>query len=280
MNTGKKPDAPCETNSCSAHVTVNQNGSETMTRLWWIVLAVACMCVQTPSNAQDAKAVIHGPNIVETGDLLVLDATGSQGDCFHWVLVNSHKTFLAVEDGRKLAFAAGTAQEYTFVLVVACCTEAGSLSVDMAEYRVRVGGGPAPPPPDLPDGRWGFTKTAYRLLKELVPTDKRHYAQPLGDNFEAIAASIDAGTYDEFAGAEAVEKAILALQSKNRQTLKYVDSEHPGDAQAWQAFFAEWKKKADELNALPDSEQALRTVAQYGEAFRETARGLKVSAPQ
>jgi hypothetical protein len=251
-----------------------------MTRLWWIVLAAACMCVQAPSNAQDAKAVIHGPDTVETGDLLVLDATESQGDCFHWLLVNSNKSFLAVEDGRKLAFAAGTAQEYIFVLVVGVCAEGGSLSVDMAEHRVRVGGAPKPPDPDLPDGQWGFAKDAYRWLMELVPVDKRHYARPLGDNFEAIAASIDAGTYDDAAGPEAVQKALLALQSKNRQTLKYVDSEHPGDAQAWQAFFAEWKKKADDVNAIPDADKALRTVGQYGEAFRETARGLKASAAQ
>jgi hypothetical protein len=251
-----------------------------MTRLWWIVLAAACVCGQAPGNTHGAKAVIHGPDTVEPGDLLVLDATESQGDCFHWLLVNSHKSFLAVEDGRKLAFAAGTAQEYIFVLVVGVCAEGGSLSVDMAEHRVRVGGEPTPPDPNLPDGKWGFAKAANRWLTELVPTDMRHYGRLLGDNFAAVAASIDAGVYDDSAGLEAVQKALQALQAKNRQTLKYVDSEHPGDTQAWQAFFAEWKKKADDLNAIPDAEKALRTVGQYGEAFRETARGLKASAAQ
>ncbi len=248
-----------------------------MNRLCWVVFLAACMCHQTTGSGQDAKAVILGPTSVETGDLLVLDATQSQGDSFHWVLVNSHKTFLAVDDGRKLAFAAGTAQEYIFVLVVASCPEGGLPSVDMAEHRVRVGKAPEPPDPDVPDGRWGFAKDSYRWLTELVPVDMRHYASPLGDNFEAVAASIDAGIYDESTGREAVQQAIVALQSRNRKTLKYVDSEHPGDALAWQAFFAQWKRKADDLNAVSDSEEALKTVVQYGEAFRETAKGLKAS---
>ena len=245
----------------------------------WVLTFAAVLAPDCLAFAQEAKAVIDGPKQVLPGDLIVLDASRSQGRAFHWVL-NSKKTFLTFENGRKLVFATGTPQEYVFVLIVGDSDGREKVSVDIAEHRVTVGSLPGPSP-DLPRGRWGFAQAACGWVKELVPDDQRHYAEELAKNFEATAAVIENGEYDGLPGDEAIKKANLALQSLNRASLKYVDSNNQGDTKVWLPFFAAWQKKADSHNPPtedhPQSDGTLRSVRDYAQAYKETAAGLKAS---
>jgi hypothetical protein len=241
---------------------------------------VVLVCLHAPTDAQEAKAVIDGPKQALPGDLVVLDASRSQGRAFHWALLNSGKTFLTFENGRKLVFATGTPQEYVFVLIVGDSDGREKVSVDIAEHRVTVGDVPGPSP-DLPRGRWGFAQAAYGWVKELVPDDQRHYAAELARNFEATAAAIENGDYVGLPQDEAVEKANLVLQSLNRASLKYVDANNAGDTRAWLPFFAAWQQKADSHNPPtddhPQADGTLRSVRDYAQAYKETAAGLKAS---
>ena len=246
----------------------------------WILTFAGVLAPHCPALSQEAKAIIDGPKQALPGDLVVLDASRSQGRAFHWALLNSGKTFLTFENGRKLVFATGTPQEYVFVLIVGDSDGREKVSVDIAEHRVTVGDVPGPSP-DLPRGRWGFAQAAYGWVRELVPDDQRHYAEELAKNFEATAAVIENGEYDGLPGDEAIKKANLALQSLNRASLKYVDSNNQGDTKVWLPFFAAWQKKADSHNPPtedhPQSDGTLRSVRDYAQAYKETAAGLKAS---
>ena len=240
---------------------------------------VVLVCLHAPIAAQEAKAVVDGPKQVLPGDLVVLDASQSQGRAFHWVL-NSKKTFLTFENGRKLVFATGTPQEYVFVLIVGDSDGREKVSVDIAEHRVTVGSSPEPCP-DLRRGRWGFAQAACGWVRALVPDEQRHYAAELAKNFEAVADAIENGQYDGLPEGEAVKNANLALQSQNRLSLKYVDADHAGDTRAWLPFFAAWQQKADSHNPptedRPQADGTLRSVRDYAQAYKETAAGLKAS---
>jgi hypothetical protein len=52
------------------------------------------------------------------GDLVILDASGSDATTFTWVLANSDKTFLPVDGGKRCVFSPGRAGVFVFVLVV------------------------------------------------------------------------------------------------------------------------------------------------------------------
>jgi len=248
----------------------------TMLLAWAVIALLGLPC---SAFGQAAKARIDGPSEVAPGDLIVLDGGASQGGAFHWLLLNSDKRFLTVEDGRKLVFASGTARQYVFVLVVASCDDRQPFSVDFAEHRVTVGDNPEPPVPDLPVGRWRFAAAAYRWTAELVPADKRHFAKPLADNFDAIRASIAAGVYRELTPTEAIARANEQLKARNQATLEGGSADDTSNIQAWLAFFSAWQQKADSHNvptkANPNADGTLRTIEDYGQAYGETSAGLK-----
>jgi len=98
-------------------------------------------------------AVINGPSEAEPGDLIILDASrSSNATTFKWLLVNSKKTFLPVDQNERCVFSSGTPQEYIFVLIAAGGDNNGKLDVAVAEHRVVVGSpiDPVNPTPPVP----------------------------------------------------------------------------------------------------------------------------------
>lgn len=103
---------------------------------------------------QMPRAVITGPKESSTGDMIVLDASASEGLSRIWLLAVSPvpKSFLPVDSGVRCVFATGTAGKYVFVLVVAGANPNGGAAVEMATHEIVVKGmGPDNPPPPPPD---------------------------------------------------------------------------------------------------------------------------------
>ena len=115
---------------------------------------LAILALLASTAAAQVEAVVTGPATAEAGDLIILDASqSSNAQEYRWLLVNSQKTFLAFENGRKCVFASGQAGEYIFVLVVAGLDNNEKLSVDSTEHRIVVGKPDpvVPVDPDRPD---------------------------------------------------------------------------------------------------------------------------------
>jgi len=114
---------------------------------------------------------------------------------------------------------------------------------------------------------------------DLVPEDKRHFAKPLADNFDAVRESIAAGVYRDLTQAEAIEQANQQLKSRNRATLQGGNSDDTSNIRAWLPFFSAWQQKADRHNVPtkenPNGDGTLRTIEDYGQAYGETNAGLK-----
>ena len=105
---------------------------------------VSCLLLSAAANAQ-AKAVITAPDTGNLGDLIILSSVESEGDVFEWNLVNSDKTYLAM-DGN-CVFASGSPGTYIFVLSVADHDDLDGTSVSVAVHKLTLGN----PEPDTPD---------------------------------------------------------------------------------------------------------------------------------
>lgn len=105
---------------------------------------------QQPKVAAFSIPIIDAPDQVEPGDLVILDASRStNAEQYSWVLANSNKTFLPVENGRKVVFSAGKAGDYTFILATAGRDDAGGIVLGLLKKTVTVGS-PEPPDPKPP----------------------------------------------------------------------------------------------------------------------------------
>lgn len=117
-----------------------------------VLLLVA---VSGPPALGQVKAVIVAPTESEPGDLVVLDGSrSSKAQQYRWLLVNSNKSFLPVDDGTKAVFASGQAGDYKFVLVVAGVDANDRLDVSIATHTITIRGPPPvaekPAKPDAP----------------------------------------------------------------------------------------------------------------------------------
>ncbi len=123
----------------------------------WLMVALLLPAFSNKASAQ-ARAVIVAPSSAAPGDLIILDATHSTATAFAWKLIGSDKTYLSVENGKKVVFSSGKPGRYTFALIVAAADAASgdrSLSVDIATHDILIGKPPAPQPdidPDIPPG--------------------------------------------------------------------------------------------------------------------------------
>lgn len=98
-----------------------------------------------------ATAVVSGPKEALAGDLVILDASASKGGAFKWLLVNSTKTFLPVDNNTKVVFASNQPGEYVFILVVAA-KNSEAVEIKTAEHKVLLkGGDPGPNPNPNPN---------------------------------------------------------------------------------------------------------------------------------
>lgn len=118
-------------------------------------------------------AVITGPKQGEPGDLIVLDASGSNGQAFRWVLVGTKKVFLPIDGGKRIVFAVGQPGEYTFVLVVGGQGQGGALEVASAEWTITVGNPVPPTPPTPPEPPSPFPMAGLRVMVLEETADRR-----------------------------------------------------------------------------------------------------------
>lgn len=217
------------------------------------------------ANADPPSAIILGPTGGVPGDILVLDASASNGDFFAWQvtpeLPEGRTTILPLEGGRK-CLVCSVPGTYTLFLAVG-----NAKGISLLKHVVAVRGtGPSPPDPqppprpdpDLPEGRYGLAKVVYELAVQHVPQQSRSAAQPLAQNYRGVAAQIAAGT---LSGAAAILKATT---EQNRDAV----GEH---RDAWQAFFR--------ALAVPLQEHSnagrLRTNEDFQTAWGEIAIGLE-----
>jgi hypothetical protein len=186
-------------------------------------------------------------------------------------LADGDKTFLEVDNGRKVVFATGTAGRYTFVLVAANAQADGKPQVAVARHVLTVGdpqpnpippnpNPPGPQPDPLPPGKYGlasFTRDAAAGVP-LSATERVRTAAALAGSFDSIASTIAAGAIKTQAD------AIAATQANNITAL--------GSArEAWRPWAESLRVK---LNALSESGQ-LATMDDYITAWREISTGLR-----
>lgn len=99
----------------------------------------------TPTQAFEING---GADLIKAapGDLVVMTCNAPDGAGVVWILGNSDKTFLAVEDSRKCVFASGKSGVYNFFAVTATGT---TQSVD--RIKVQIGDDVTPPDDDDDD---------------------------------------------------------------------------------------------------------------------------------
>lgn len=218
-----------------------------------------------------AKAIIVGPNEARPGDLVILDASRSEGIAFEWVLTNSSKTYLPVERGTKVVFSSGEPGEYIFVLVVGGEDNNKALVVSTAQHKVTItnnpnpGPGPyvppTPQPPvviNVPEGKFGVSKPAFEWAKS---TGDKVTAIKMSIVFESIAAQIAAG------GLKSPEDIIKETAAKNKEAAG-------SNYELWKTkFFAPLNV---ELNRLGNDENKLNTLEAHAECWKELSVALKI----
>lgn len=229
-----------------------------------------CLILLAVTAAVAPTAVIVAPQRANPGDLVVLDATQSRdADGFAWVLADSDKTLLEVEQGRKAVFASGTPGRYTFVLVAASAEKDGKPLVAVARHVLTIGDpqpGPDPQPPTppepepLPVGKYGLARLARDRAGEVdqPATQRRASAAALAGSFESIAGAIAAGAL------RAPTEILAATRAGNVSAL--------GAARPhWEPWAEALRVK---LNELADDGQLVQPE-EYTIAWREIATGLR-----
>lgn len=158
----------------------------------WLMLAGVCF--------GQPKAVIEGPTIGATGDLVVLDGSRSTGDGHEWVMPAGLQTLgcdVATGVGQ-IAFASGRPGQFTFTLIVADKTAA----IDYVTHTVTIGGGTGPVDPGPVDP----TPTPVPDLKKLEDL-----------SYESASRLADAATAKGLADSIlAVDAQIAAMCSKGQ----------------------------------------------------------------
>lgn len=149
---------------------------------------------------------IDAPPSIPAGELLVLDAAGTNATAFRWSLIDDGGNFgpryrLANND-RTLFFATARPGRYVFVV-------AASTARDLALQTIVVNvegapapgpgpapgpapgpgpGPPAPPAPVIPDGKFGLTRRVYELAKPLADQHGALFREIAG-NYSSAASS-------------------------------------------------------------------------------------------
>lgn len=114
-----------------------------------ICSATLLLTIAASVQAQ-VTAIINAPKEAALGDLVILDGSRSNGQQFRWILLNSKKAFLAVDNSQRAVFSSGTSGEFIFALVVAGIDNNQKLDVAIAEHRVMIGTPPEPTPTPTP----------------------------------------------------------------------------------------------------------------------------------
>jgi hypothetical protein len=125
-----------------------------------VYLGVVTLLLGTQSlPAQSPKAVITGPKESREGDLVILDATQSQGQKYIWEMAETDKSFAQVENNTKVFFSAGLdpepdgtvkPREFHFFLCVGGTNANGSPEISLAKHTVVIKPRYMPPRPNPP----------------------------------------------------------------------------------------------------------------------------------
>ena len=218
--------------------------------------------------AQDgsgAKAVIVGPSGGVPGDILVLDASESQGDHFDWIVepaeVNDKPSYLILEDGKK-CLVCSVPGSYTIVLGVS-----SPEGISLTKWGITVGGdipkpNPKPNPNPEPEpykpvkSKYGLVEIV-RVAKRKVPSPASNRIQAVADAFESVASQVGAG-------------AITTIPN-----MFQANKEETGEAIG--EYRDEWTPTMDAIkNALSNlnTKGELQSLDQHREAWLEISQGF------
>lgn len=237
-------------------------------------------------RAQAAKAVtpvplkvtIRGPETVEPGTLVTLDATDSEGDSFNWTLAGGSPEWYEVsESGKKVYFANITPGRYPFVFAVSKKNGDGPPILQQVQHVLTVQGTqPNPPSPNpqpqpapvdpLPEGRFGLARFTRDSVVKNVQQAQRDVKvlRGLADNYATVAVQLESGTIS------GMTLAVSKLSERNKETV--------GASRAtWLPVTEELGKKLTEMKNVTkvldvSSNAALAT------AFKEISLGFSAAA--
>lgn len=238
-------------------------------RSTWIAAFIAQVIVTTGFVDAQVRARVQGPQQAQVGDLVVIDGSQSEATEFRWLLTNSSKQFLTVDDGKRVVFATGSSGSYRFLLVVGGATEDGKLDVDFAEWTVTVSEStpspdepidpdrPDPIEPEQPDFQ-ALTRLITRLSESVTSPSRRDEAQLLATSFRTFG--LQAEQYESIA-------AFTQATSDDYKSKLGVAAYLPWS----QSVFA---PLAEELRQLRDSNQ-LNDLKDFGAAWQAIAVGFE-----
>lgn len=234
--------------------------AEPMRRILLLLLIIPSV-----ASAELPIPVITGPSGGVPGDLLVLDASESQADYFSWAVIpelpDGRLTIMVLEGGRKCIVASVPG---TYTVVLAAGTADG---VVLKKHTVTVTGGgdqpgpiqPKPPTPIIED-RFGL---APKVREWVQAVSDRSRQQQLSQAFRTAANR--ATTIGD----------LKKLESETRSNLSgdLVREAIGGAANAsnWAPLF---EPMGTEISRL-DRDGKIRTLADYQQAWREIAEGLR-----
>jgi len=230
-----------------------------------IVLLILLLSVPQVTWADLPIPVITGPSGGVPGDLLVLDASESQADHFSWAVVpeipDGRLTILVIEGGRKCVVASVPG---TYTVILAAGTADG---VAVKKHTVTVSGGgntpdpikPRPPEPVIED-RFGLSP---KVKSWVQAVSDRSRQQQLSQAFRTAADR--ANTIGD----------LKKLESETRSNLSgdLVREAIGGASNAsnWAPLF---EPMGTEISRM-DREGKIGTLADYQQAWREIAEGLR-----
>jgi hypothetical protein len=220
-------------------------------------ILIAFLLLSSTCYAQ-ATAVISGPKEVAPGDLVIMDASGSDADALQWMLANSDKSFLAFDGNRKCVFASGVSGRYEFILATAKCVD-GSASVATARHTLVVGTpipgpGPQPDKPDpiIPPIPQPILSTIATAARDAGRQSQYQPGEPsrLADHFERVASQTGALSW-----------TIPQMQAEMKTAFITTDQDA---SKRWEKF-RQWFRTQTSWN----------TPEIAAEAFFEIAKGLR-----
>lgn len=122
-------------------------------------LAVAVILCASLAQAAEPVAKVVVPERPIAGDLIILDASQSQGDQFDWVLEGSDKPILPVEKATKCVFTTRYGGTFRFLFLAVGVAEDGTAKLVKERITLEIEGpsppgpGPGPGPSPGPDPR-------------------------------------------------------------------------------------------------------------------------------
>jgi hypothetical protein len=211
-----------------------------------------------------AKAVIDGPTTAQPGDLVVLNATASEGAAFRWIIPERLQTLSCSE--LELGFASGRPGSYTFMLIAADTADGQGDPIDYVTHTVTIGeAGTQPDPEPIPQPPSNYAQLQQLAKEKAALLDdgltSRGLAQTIGTKCTEIERLCEQGQCPTLLGAKtsmvtAIENRLLARTGNSRNA-------------PWDGWRTQINLAIGRLN--------LTTVEQYVAAMKAVAKGLSES---